>query len=470
MSSRSLLLAPVPEAPGQARRWLAQALLEAGRQECLDAAELALSEVVTNVALHARTPAEVSVAVQPDGVRVEVRDFNSVIPMQRHYGQQASTGRGMALVASITDSCGVTPLADGKIVWFVVVPPAAEPSVEDLLALWDEEQWELPEGVDLVETAVQHAPSEQTRQVRLLAIPPLLWMAARQHHDALLRELALYAAVREDVVVDFAGVELARQTFSNAIIAAIADAQRHAVPPSASAAHHEAFDGHLPEAPEPFDLHLALHPEVGPAAAALQDALDAAERLAAGGELLAFPGQPEIIAVRDWVCEQVQSQLQSQLEGVAARPWPGAAQERFETAQHPHHLRRGDGHGFGAAVDVVSASEAGVVAADEGDRIVAVSRGLAAALGWDVTALVGRRIVTLVPPRLREAHIAAFSRHLSTGQSRIVGAALTLPVLHADGREVLCSFRLEQRPAPAGRSLYLAWIDPLPGTATTATA
>ena len=63
----------------------------------------------------------------------------------------------------------------------------------------------------------------------------------------------------------------------------------------------------------------------GESYAALQDLLDVAERLAVAGRLLARPGLPEIVAVRDWVCEQIIAQL----AGVPPAPWPGAGQEHF---------------------------------------------------------------------------------------------------------------------------------------------
>jgi hypothetical protein len=47
---------------------------------------------------------------------------------------------------------------------------------------------------------------------------------------------------------------------------------------------------------------------------------------------------------------------------------------------------------------------------------------LVAALGWDPTELVGRRVVTVIPPASREARVAGFSRHLSTGEAHVIAA------------------------------------------------
>src|SRR3712207_8154954 len=53
------------------------------------------------------------------------------------------------------------------------------------------------------------------------------------------------------------------------------------------------------------------------------------------------------------------------------------------------------------------------------------------------------------------------SRHLTTGEAHVIGVPLTLPVLHADGREIPCRFLIEQSPPRGGRSIYLAWIEPV---------
>jgi PAS domain S-box-containing protein len=190
-----------------------------------------------------------------------------------------------------------------------------------------------------------------------------------------------------------------------------------------------------------------MPPGMSPAFAALQDALDAGERLAVADKLLVRPGLPEIVAVRDWVCEQIQSQLR----GVPATPWPGTAQERFETSVHERNDPEWD-------LAAVLSSGRGVVAADDANRIIGISEQLAAQLGWDADELVGRRVVTLIPPALREAHVAGFTRHLTTGEAHALGVPLTLPVLHADGHEILCRFLVEQAAPCERRAVYLAWI------------
>ena len=60
-------------------------------------------------------------------------------------------------------------------------------------------------GWDVDETrAPERPPGDGKVHVRLLAMPIRLWLAARQHHDALLRELVLYVSERDPAEVDLA--------------------------------------------------------------------------------------------------------------------------------------------------------------------------------------------------------------------------------------------------------------------------
>ena len=435
LATRADVLQPDLASAGEARRLLRSALAEAGRTRWTDAGCLALTEVVTNAVLHAHTPIGVRLEVGADQLRAEVQDANSYLPRQRPHDEHATVGRGMALVAAVTDACGVRSLSEGgKVVWFAL-GDAPETSTEDVLAEWDLEDWDEPAP-----------PSVTTRPVVLEDIPAMLWLAALQHHDTLLRELVLYLAEHDDVQVDLTRADLARQLINEPVIKAVEEAQRAG---TASAVLPPDYPAPLPAVPRQLTLTLAVPETIGPVYAAFQQALDVAEQLAAAGKLLARPGLPEIVAVRNWAHDQVLGQL----SGSEGYPWPGTAQRHFETAGQS---QVGDGEWHDA---LVGESQRGVVAADDANRIVAVSRPLAALLGWTVEELVGRRVVTLIPLRLREAHVAGFTRHLTTGESRILGVPLVLPVLRADGSEISCRFLIEKAPQRSARSVYVAWIE-----------
>ena len=420
---------PEPVSAREARGFLRSFLREQDRDDLLETAQVALSEIVTNSVLHAHTDVQVSAELLDDGsLRVEVSDSSPQLPAQRSYGEQATTGRGMQLVAAMTSDCGVLrrgPL--GKTVWFEV---RGGDDVEAVSAAWG------------VRPVAPPAADGGTRIV-LLGLPPTLWLAARQHHDAVLRELALYAQEHPQQAPTperFAQADRARGVVSAAVVAEVDRRARAAGSPEPVL---------LPRVEPPFDLSVEVSADAATTYAALQDTLDVAERLARAGALLARPGLPEIVAVRDWVCEQIIAQC----SGVLPATWRGAADHlpALEPAPSPVEwdLRE------------VVHSRGGAVAADDTNRILAVSRPLADALGWEVDDLVGRRIVALVPPALREAHVAGFSRHLTTGETRVLGVPVQLPVLRADGSVVTCDVLIEQRAAVAGRQLYVAHLDPV---------
>lgn len=436
---RSVDLPGEPASPGAARRFLRSLLEQAGRPEWVEAAELAVSEVVTNAVLHAHTDIEISAHIEADRLRVLVRDHSPSLPSQRDYDTHATTGRGLDLVAAITAEHGVESLgAQGKVVWFCVTTADDDPSVEDLLEQWDDSAFDV----------TPHPSSGAT--VVLQRMPPTLWLAAREHHDAVLRELALHLGAERSGPTDLAAADRARFTISAAVADEVDRARAQGRASRPLPLYHP---GSLPAVPDAFDLVLTVPTDKAADFAALQDALDESERLARDGRLLVHPGLPEIIAVRDWACEQVIAQL----AGSPPAPWPGADDDRFVDQVNATDLA-GE-HGWDDTA--VRQAAGGAVAVDDANRIVSISQSLADEIGWQPDDLIGRRVVAIVPPRFREAHVAGFSRHLSTGDARAIGADLVLPVLRADGSEVKCSFLIESHPTPRGRQMYVAWIAPL---------
>ena len=426
--------APEPVSARDARHFLRAFLLQHRRGDLVDAAQTALAEVVTNAVLHAHTEFEVAAVLAGDGgLRVEVSDRNPHRPAQRAYGERATTGRGMQLVAAVAADCGVERRgADGKTVWFVV-----RGEDDDVLhAVWHEQP-----GADV---AAAGGPS-----VVLLGLPPALWLAARQHHDAVLREAALHAQAHPRDAPPperVAMADHARGLVSAAVVAAVQERSRSL----GSAAAPSEVPVTLVGAPPPLDLVVPLPAGSAPAYVALQEVLDHAERLAAAGALLARPALPEVVAVRDWVCDQVVAQ--------DAGAVPSAWHDPVDDRRVPVPLDAGPG---ADDLDEVSRDSRNVAAADDTNRILAVSRPLAQLLGWAGDDLVGRRITALVPPELHEAHIAGFSRHLTTGETHILGVPVRLPVRRADGSRLDCRVRIEQRRSSAGRQLYVAWFEPV---------
>lgn len=118
-----------------ARRFVRATLQDLELLSAWDAAEMLVSELVTNAVLHARTSFTVSVERHDQAVRVSVTDLSSATPRQRSYGNDSTTGRGLRLVATIALSWGVDRTVAGKTVWFEV-RAAGDAGVET--APWDE--------------------------------------------------------------------------------------------------------------------------------------------------------------------------------------------------------------------------------------------------------------------------------------------------------------------------------------------
>jgi anti-sigma regulatory factor (Ser/Thr protein kinase) len=75
------------------------------------------SELVTNAVLHARTELTLTLELRDGRVRISVEDRSRAPATLRHYQTDALTGRGLGVVAALSDSWGISAAADGKVVW-----------------------------------------------------------------------------------------------------------------------------------------------------------------------------------------------------------------------------------------------------------------------------------------------------------------------------------------------------------------
>jgi anti-sigma regulatory factor (Ser/Thr protein kinase) len=124
--SRSIELAPTPASVAEARRWSLAVLGGSGGAELADTMALLVSELVSNVVLHARTTCTLRVVTTADRIRVEVHDDNDRLPgVLRRTDPLAQSGRGMQLVDGLSAAHGVElSTGGGKCVWFELeVPP-----------------------------------------------------------------------------------------------------------------------------------------------------------------------------------------------------------------------------------------------------------------------------------------------------------------------------------------------------------
>ncbi|MFI7414565.1 ATP-binding protein [Streptomyces sp. NPDC049627] len=91
-----------------------------GLHDVIDAAELCVSELASNVINHvgAGTPGTLAVSMNGNRVRIEVHDPDSrALPTLVEASMEAEAGRGMALVSAVADRWGVQSHADRKVTW-----------------------------------------------------------------------------------------------------------------------------------------------------------------------------------------------------------------------------------------------------------------------------------------------------------------------------------------------------------------
>lgn len=121
---------PEFESVAEARRFVRRVLSEWGHDEAEPIASLLVTELATNSVLHARTEFRVVLSFDGDTLRIGVADGSARRPADKAHSVQATTGRGIPLIAAYADAWGVDPLPGGKTVWCVLrrdqAPDAAD--------------------------------------------------------------------------------------------------------------------------------------------------------------------------------------------------------------------------------------------------------------------------------------------------------------------------------------------------------
>ena len=122
---------PTARSVHRARHELLATLRTWGMADLADEAGLVLGELMSNAVRHGRTPGRkvgTHFIRRPDGVRIEVHDARDGKPEVRVAEAYDESGRGLALVDSITGQrWGVTERnGPGKLVWAEVAYGAAE--------------------------------------------------------------------------------------------------------------------------------------------------------------------------------------------------------------------------------------------------------------------------------------------------------------------------------------------------------
>jgi PAS domain S-box-containing protein len=417
-------LPPHPTSPGAARRLVAQALRDADLPDLDDSCRMAVSELVTNALVHAGTDLRVAVRVEHGCVRVEVHDGSPHLPVRREYSSSSGTGRGLGIVADLVDDWGAYRVAAGKVVWFLLY---AQPQSDDRTQ--DARRGDPAEPVE-------PATAADSVAVELRDFPLLMHAAWQEHCSALLREFLLVSITGADEPAAF---------------------QRHAQASDALNVLYEQVPapevGEDPQiimiaATEPHVTAHSLVVSIPRDSVRHFETLDAmlteAGQFADGGRMLVAPTQPEIRDLRTWLCSEVRTQA----VGAAPRPWRyshtgGAGQREYLVPA-------------GWDPSQVTASDRALLATNQESVIVAASAAAAELLGYASHELLGRRVLTIIPARYHQAHIAGTTLHMANGRGPLLNKRITVPVTRADGTEVTLALEVRLSRLADGHRVFIA--------------
>ncbi|WP_431038912.1 ATP-binding protein [Streptomyces sp. P6-2-1] len=115
-------LQALPSRIGQVRRIVSAQLRYWHLDALIDQATLGVTELLTNVHRHAEPDKTCAVEIEflLGVLTVSVRDRDPKVPQLRRAPDTETCGRGLALVAAVSESWGVRPDERGKVVWFTL--------------------------------------------------------------------------------------------------------------------------------------------------------------------------------------------------------------------------------------------------------------------------------------------------------------------------------------------------------------
>jgi anti-sigma regulatory factor (Ser/Thr protein kinase) len=284
-------LAPVNDAidhrvVGLTRARVGVELQRVGREDLIDDAQLVLTELVTNALLHGGGCTGVYAIAGKAGVRLEVADGSRVPPLFAHPTAESMTGRGLRLVARLSDAWGVEPIDGGKIVWAEVSGrplPASTVDEDDLLAMWDDDwDWD-------------HAPRFH---VSLGDVPTSLLLDAKAHIDNLVREFTLAAS----------GARAGLTATVPAHLASLIETVVHRFDEVRRAIRRQASEA-AGRGDELTHLELELTADAAAAGQEYLHALDEVDAYCRAMRLLTLETPPEHRVFRRWYVEEIIAQL-----------------------------------------------------------------------------------------------------------------------------------------------------------------
>ncbi|MFJ5558775.1 ATP-binding protein [Streptomyces sp. NPDC093250] len=119
-------LQALPSRIGQVRRIVSAQLRYWHMDALIDRASLGVTELLSNVHRHAQPDKTCTVEMELliDRLKVSVYDHDPRLPVMANAGPLATCGRGLAMVAAMSESWGAVPDGEcGKVVWFTLPAP-----------------------------------------------------------------------------------------------------------------------------------------------------------------------------------------------------------------------------------------------------------------------------------------------------------------------------------------------------------
>jgi PAS domain S-box-containing protein len=412
------VLPPETASVGVARRLVGRLLEETGRQGMVDDAQTAVSELMTNALVHTGSDIHLVATVTGSGLRVEIGDASPHAPLRRDYAATSATGRGLRIVEDVVTRWSSFPLGTGKVVWFEMEDPSGQPFATR----------EPPPPAT--------SPDQKTVEVELQNVPLLMHAAWQEHTSALLRE---YLLVKVDEDMSVMGTHAAASDAMNLLYEQI---PLPALGDDPEMIMSGALEPHVSQPTLVLGIPQSSvhHFEV------LDTMIREALELADTDRMFVPPTQPEIRDMCRWLCREVLEQAE-----LARPPRPWSPREPVQVTHVPELTVPG----FDPAE--VTSSSRGLLVANEASVIVAVSPSMVEFLGYGSAAeLVGRPLISVVPHRYRQAHVAGTTLHSVNGREPLLDVPLTVPVLRADGDESAVDLRVVSRSLPTGRRVFVA--------------
>ncbi len=277
VSTTQLTLPCAPAAAARARHAVRVALRETGDADLRDAAELAVSELVTNAVVHAGTDVGLRIVANAASVRVEIEDGNVTLPVRCAWSQAAGTGRGLQIVEELVDRWDATRTEHGKVVWFEIGHLEIQPPPKAPVA----------------------GAISQTAEITLLNVPLGTHSAGLEHATTLLREYLLFTLDDDPYALD-------HHAAASGALTILRD-RLHADPKLAIGADRSPATSNDTTG-TPSEVVLQVPAGSVRLFEIFCDLLTRAVRAAQQGHLLGAPTQQEISKMREWLCGQIVGQ------------------------------------------------------------------------------------------------------------------------------------------------------------------